>query len=406
MSSSSTPDFNKLFQENMAKLEKIKTDVEAKITEKTTFSKTVMTELQDINKRLTDVRSKLNQLRTHLLDLEGHIKTKDTEILDKGTNCAGLQTEIDRLKDELARSQDDSRRFKEEYDAKQNQLVRENTDMTKLIEQFKQRDEETKRIIQQLQKELEDEKRRFQGLIKENEDLKQQHSMLSSKIDEITQKLATLSSADTTTPGDVSRLLQQIKDIIDSLEQDVSTSTSSSSTGSSSSSSSKVQTVGDKFAVPLENIIREKINSTVWKSTTLTTNVFNGKSFEELLKMLYGKPAMTGADESKFLKAFKELVNLNAKEVTAFLIGSIFASYKIELKGNELEGGKKSRKSRKTKKIKRRRQKGGFTYSDKTKRRTFSSSPRTSSPRTSSRRSSSPLSSQSDRPKRKSKKTL
>jgi myosin heavy subunit len=373
--------FKDEFKKNMASLEKIKTDVETKITEKTTFSKTVMTELQKINSRLTDVRSKLTTLKSRLVDLEGKIKEKETGIADAGTACTGLQEEIQRLKDALERSQDEQRRFKEDSDAKQ---------------------EENKRQIQQLEKQLVDEKARYGGLIRENEELKQDHVALSNKIDEITQKIATLSSADTTTPEDVTRLLEQIKDILNNLEKDVSSSASSSTSASGSTSGS--ETVGEAVGKPLATILR------TWSQPALERVVFNGKTFRELLQILYGKPARSGSDESKFLKAFDFLVKMTDKDINSTIIGSIFspAQFDIKLNVDDLEGGKKSRKpkkTRKTKKIKRRRrQKGGYTYSDKTKRRTFSSSPRTSS--SSSRRSSSPTSSQNDRPKRKSRKTL
>jgi len=376
--------FKDEFNKNMASLEKIKNDVETKITEKTTFSKTVMTELQDMNRRLTDVRSNLTTLKSRLVDLEGKIKEKETGIADSGTACTGLQDEIQRLKDALNRSQDELRRFKEDSDTKQ---------------------EENKRQIQQLEKQLVDEKARYGDLIKDNEELKRQQVALSNKIDEITQKIASLSSADTTTPEDVTRLLDQIKDILNNLEKDVSSSASSSASSGTSSSASSSQTVGQAVGKPLNTILR------TWSQPALERVVFNGKTFRELLQILYGKPARSGSDESKFLKAFDFLVKMTDKDINSIIIGSIFSPEQFDIKLNvdDLEGGKKSRKpkkTRKTKKIKRRRQKGGFTYSDKTKRRTFSSSPRTSSSSSSSRRSSSPTSSQHNRPKRKSRKTL
>jgi predicted nucleic acid-binding Zn-ribbon protein len=414
--SSNAPDFNKLFQENMVKLEKIKTDVESKITEKTTFSKTVMTELQDINKRLSVVRNKLNELKTHLLDLEGQIKNKGDEIIDKGNNCVGLEEEIKRLKDSLAESQKQQQDLESKYNLEFQGLVDEKDKLRTEKEAYETRNKELeaemsllKQQIEQLTKQLQGELTNLEKVMRENEELKRQHLELSKKIDDITKEISTLSSADTISPGDITALLQQIKDILANLEQNVdisatssSKSTTSSSSSSSSTSSSKVQTVGEAIGKPLDEIFR------TWTQPILERVVFNGKTFRELLQILYGKPAQNGADGSKFLKVFKILANLDAKNVDNIVVGSIFASYKITLNVNDLEGGKKTRKIRKakkTKKIKRRRQKGGYTYSDKSKRRTFSSSPRSVSS-SSSRMSSSPSSSQNDRPKRKSKRTL
>ena len=399
--SSSAPDFNKLFEENMKKLAKIKTDIESGISTKSAFSKTVLAELQDINKRLNEVRGNLNTLKSRLVDLEGRIRDKDSEIIDKGTNCADLQEENVRLKAAVDSLQLQLADMKETY--------REQFDVSKAEYEKNKKAIEAerdllKRNLDDVQRRLQNELAKLEETVRENDQLKKQHSALSTEINDIEQKIASLNGLDVKTQGDLTAQIQTIKSILVNLEQDVSTS----GTGSSSS---KVKTIG-------EVVIKKPLNEMLagLSQTMLDRVEWNTMKLREIITNLYNRPAYNndGVNQSKYSKALAAILRGKGSMNNAEL-DNIFTIYKItDLTRDELEGGKKSRKTRKTRKtrmIRRRKQKGGYTYSEKTKRRTFSSSPRTSSPRTSSsrtssRRSSTLSSSQNDRPKRKSRKTL
>ena len=80
-------DFNKLFQDNMEKLDSLQQGIAAKISEKTTFSKQILPQLKEINTKVLRVRDKFNELNRRLSDLEKQIKEKDSGIADAGTAC-------------------------------------------------------------------------------------------------------------------------------------------------------------------------------------------------------------------------------------------------------------------------------------------------------------------------------
>jgi len=403
MSSSSAPDFNEIFKENMSKLGKIKSDIESGIVTKSAVSKQIISELQNVNTKLNDVRSKLNGLKSHLVDLEGRIKNNEAEIIDKGNNCTGLKEENERLNAAINDLQSQLSRMKETYDDQFNQLKSEYEKNKKALEAER---DMLKRSYDDVQKRLHDELTNLEKAVRENAELKKQQSLLSKEINDIEQKIASLNGLDAQTQGDLEAQIKTIKSILVNLEQDIATiTTSSSSTGSSSTgSSSTVQTVG-------QILIKKPLNDMLAGLSQMMLDRVNwhGMKLREIISNLYSRPAYNndGVTQSKYYNALNAILRGKGSMNDAEL-DSILNIYKItDLNKNELEGGKKPRNTRKiikTKKIKRRRQKGGYTYSDKTKRRTFSSSPRTSS--SSSRRSSSPTSSQHNRPKRKSRKTL
>ena len=122
-------DFNKLFQDNMEKLDSLQQGIAAKISEKTTFSKQILPQLKEINTKVLRVRDKFNELNRRLSDLEKQIKEKDSGIADAGTACAGLQEEIQRLKTELASSQQQQRDLEQTYNTRFQELTEEKDKM-------------------------------------------------------------------------------------------------------------------------------------------------------------------------------------------------------------------------------------------------------------------------------------
>jgi hypothetical protein len=94
--------------------------------------------------------------------------------------------------------------------------------------------------------------------------------------------------------------------------------------------------------------------------------------------------------DNKYARALNELGSANNSQDVV----NILSKNNIPIKNGRIVGGKKSKKSRKTqKKRKIRKQKGGFEYSGKTKRRRLTVPRSTSSQRSSSQRSSSQRSS-------------
>ena len=60
---SGEPDFQEMFKQNMDQLNSIQDDIRVKITEKSEFSKQILPQLQDINRKLAIVRDKFNLLQ-------------------------------------------------------------------------------------------------------------------------------------------------------------------------------------------------------------------------------------------------------------------------------------------------------------------------------------------------------
>ena len=154
---SGEPDFQEMFKQNMDQLNSIQDDIRVKITEKSEFSKQILPQLQDINRKLAIVRDKFNLLQKQLKDLETEIKSKDEGIADAGTACAGLQNEIERLTQESAALQAEIQRLQGELTTSQNQqtgLSNQKQEMDQLINQLKTKEEELNRNIAFLQERL------------------------------------------------------------------------------------------------------------------------------------------------------------------------------------------------------------------------------------------------------------
>ena len=58
---SGEPDFQEMFKQNMDQLNSIQDDIRVKITEKSEFSKQILPQLQDINRKLAIVRDKFKR---------------------------------------------------------------------------------------------------------------------------------------------------------------------------------------------------------------------------------------------------------------------------------------------------------------------------------------------------------
>lgn len=410
-------DFNKLFQDNMEKLDSLQQGIAAKIAEKTTVSKQILPQLKEINTKVLRVRDKFNELNRRLSDLEKQIIEKDSGIADAGTACAGLQEEIQRLKAELANSQQQQRDLEQTYNTRFQELTEEKDKMRseqvqlqQTIAQLEEKQRSLQAEINALTQQLEQSRQNMEKMVQENQQLKEQHQALSKKINEIKTQIDGLIAMDTVNPEEIIALLEQIKNVIDEIDKAPGVATSVSAptvTGNNSRPS-----VGQKMGKTLDAIYG------TYNQNTLNNVNSGGMSLRQIIDNLYNRPAFNkdGVTNSKYSNALNAILALKGR-VNGGELTNIFKVNRIaDLDENELEGGKrskKSRKSRKTQKKMRRRQKGGYTYSDKTKRRRFTTvTPRSSSPGSysssprSSRKTSTTTQSQNYKARGKSKKTM
>lgn len=415
-------DFNKLFQDNMEKLDSLQQGIAAKISEKTTFSKQILPQLKEINTKVLRVRDKFNELNRRLSDLEKQIKEKDSGIADAGTACAGLQEEIQRLKTELANSQQQQRDLEQTYNTRFQELTEEKDKMRseqvqlqQTIAQLEEKQRSLQAEINALTQQLEQSRQNMEKMVQENQQLKEQHQALSQKINEIKTQIDGLIAMDTVNPEEITALLEQIKNVIDEIDKapGVATSVSASSISNETLTGNNSRpSVGQQMGKTLDAIYG------TYNQNTLNNVNSGGMSLRQIIDNLYKRPAFNkdGVTNSKYSNALNAILALKGR-VNGGELTNIFKVNRIaDLDEDELEGGKRSKKSRKSrktqKKMRRRRQKGGYTYSDKTKRRRFTTvSPRSSSPGSysssrSSRKTSTTSHSQNYKARGKSKKTM
>jgi predicted nucleic acid-binding Zn-ribbon protein len=364
MSSSREPDFKQLFEQNMGKLQQINTVIQQKITEKAAFSKDVLSQLQRINDSIKVLAGKFNDLNKYLAELQQEIQNKNTGIVDVGDKCVGLQDEIRRLQAEIARlqaemakSQDVQRSFKDTYDASQRDLVDKNKQMEQLIAELKQQ-------LASSKAELNAYTQQRQMMIDENTELKRQHDGLSRKIDEITQQINNLiATTDTVNPQEIQELLQEIRTVIDNINGAVpgrSFSGNNSSSSSSSSSSGNSSKIDPNTQINIDG-----------------RNYPLGYIIDQLNKKNNENRRNTGNANNKY-KTTLDNINLTGDATT---IPRILQSNNIGFTSSGIiRGGKRSKKTKKTKKRRKIiKQKGGYEYSGKSKRRRFSVTRSTSS---------------------------
>lgn len=410
---SGEPDFNRLFQENMEKLDGLQQGIAAKITEKTEVSKQILPQLKEINEKVLRLRDKFNLLKQQLVNLEKTIGEKETGIADVGTACVGLQDEIERLKQQLASSQQQQQDLEQTYNTRFQELTEEKDKMRSEQAQLKQTIAQLEELQRSLRAEITALTRRLEELtqnmtraIEENKQLKDQHLALSKKINEIKTQIDGLIAMDTVKPEEILGLLEQIKKVIDEMDK-------ASVSAASVSGNNRGLSVGQQMRRSLDQIYG------TYNPNTLNAVELGGMTLRQIIGNLYNRQAFNkdGVTSSKYFNALNAILVLKGR-VNSAALTQIFRDNRIrDLDEDELEGGKRSKKSRKSrksrktqKKIRRRRQKGGYTYSDKTKRRRFTTvSPRSSSPRSyssSPRTSTTITQSQNYKARGKSKKTM
>ena len=387
------PDFKAEFQQNMTQLDSIKTDIERKITEKAALSNQILPQLQDINRKLAGVLQKFNLLKGQISDLERRILEGDQGITDAGNKCIGLQDEIARLKQDLANSQQQQQDLEQTYNIRFHELTEEKDKMETSQDQMRQMINQLKTQEEYLKQQILESEARYrqlQGIMtqlsEENQLLKQQHIDLTKKIKDIRAQIDILITTDKVDPQQITDLLAQINKIIDEINDDSSsgnnssgivgdllsglTGNNSSSSSSSSSSSGTGSSSSGRNRLPL--------------TTQIDYGGFNLTLDDIVTSLKFKNSQMRTDPNNKYAKALNELGSANNSQD----IVTILSKNNIPIKSGRITGGKKSKKTKKRRRV--RKQKGGFEYSGKSKRRRFSvtRSPRSSQSRSSQSRSS------------------
>ena len=386
------PNFQEMFQQNMNQLQSIQNDIGRKLTEKSEFSKQILPQLVDINKKLKNVRDKFNLLNQQLRNLEREITDKDKGIADAGTACAGLQNEIERLQQELTASQRDLAITKEKLNESNegSQFANEDKQMEEMINALKRKEASLKFEIDSLKRFLSEQQTLMERLRDENEILKRQHFQLTQKISEIRKQIDDLNNADDKdpTPTQINELLKQITTILNDIDSNQPSSSEGGifsslfPPGLSSSSSSSSSASASQPKIPLDTQInidgRSLTLETIMDQLTRKRNQLQNSNPRGINKY------------QNALDGIRNAINSNDVNQVNSTIPGILNDSSIKFNSsNVIIGGKRSRKTKKTKKIRRRRQKGGYQYNEKTKRRRFTTSvPNSSTSRTSRRTSS------------------
>ena len=239
----------------------------------------------------------------------------------------------------------------------------------------------------------------MEELTNENAELKRQHFQLTQKISEIRNQIDALNNADDKdpTPTQINELLKQITTMLNEITSNQPPPSEGGllsslfSPGSSSSSSAAASPPSSPRSPP-----RIPLDTQIFFSPG---QVF---TLQEIIDQLnFKNNQMRRSDpNNKYARALSNIRIAASPEA----IPGIIRNNSIYINNGRIIGGKRSRKTKKTKKI-RRRQKGGYQYNEKSKRRRFTTSvPNSSTSRTS--RTSSKTTSSLNKDKSKTRKTL
>jgi hypothetical protein len=367
-----------------------------------------------INKENMDNTTKFNTDMTRWLGLI------NTQVLSLKPLIGNLQNLIKQLKSESGKVVDTGNDNSEMIRNLQEQLAQKNAEIADLK---KQQPEGQQMLTEDMQKKFQEQiadlNTQIQTLQAENRKLATDKQVLDEMVNQSYQAIVRAGQ----TLGQVQkqqineeefkRVLTGIQGEVEQIKTDLTNLLGGPPTGSSSSSSSSsaspapkppaavapgMRTVGNELAIGQANPPTDE----KWLLDEFTQNVLDNAYWKDIplrqiIKILYGKPAFNkdGVTPSKYRNALVEILRNNVS-MNVPKLSRIFQNNRItNLKIDELDGGKRRRKSKKTQKKRNvRKQKGGFEYSGKSKRRRFSvtrstSKPRSSQPRTSSQPTSS-----------------
>ena len=421
----SQSDFLNEFEEQMARLAKIRGAIEQSLQFKEQFTNDLKTKLANINQKLKELSTIIKTLKGRADDLEGQIGTNSGAINDKEQQLRELEqrirdteqqyeslrtqltneiktrqqtiddceeqlrklteenellkNQVSALNEQMRTSGDDQKataaqKIKEITENSQKQLDEQREQLTQQIDELQRKIEETNEEKQKIQDELtghqgtsQDQlqllQKQIDELKTENENLIFRLRAATESIKYATDKLEELMNSvpNAQTKQEVDALLNEIEATISDI--------------SSTAQGQPIRGTGEKLGMGESKLPDDTIIPIYDKNTK--TNV--GMSFSALKDQLKTKSEQvfrnTNIKNNKYERALKEMESIQSPDE----IGPILRNKGINIKDNNVMGGRKTKKNRK--------QKGGFIYKSNTRRKILSNNSRRSSKR-SSRRSS------------------
>ena len=322
----------------------------------------------------------LKPLIGNLQNLINNLKTASGKVVDTGNSNDEM---IRNLQEQLAQKNAEVDNFKRQMPLAENQQM--------LGEETQQRFQQQ---LQDYQRQIVDLNNRIQILQEENRKLTTDKQVLDEMVNKSYQAIVragqTLGQVQKQqiNERDFANTLQGIHAEVEQIKNELATLLGGPPTSSSSSSSSASSSSAGPNPPRDENFILSQFTPNV-----LDNAYWKDMPLREIITNLYQRPTVNrdGVTPSKYRNALDEIIGFG-NTINVPKLSKIFQNNRItNLKNNELEGGKRSRKFKKTqKKMKVRKQKGGYEYNGKSKRRRFSVTRSTSSPRSSKQRSSQP----------------
>jgi chromosome segregation ATPase len=335
-------------------IERLKQERDAAIAELEQLKKQYMADTQDFQKRIDDCEGQLRTLTDQLNTITAERDSLKTELQNKGDLAATHAGELQNLTDQhtqkllekdeqLKLQQEDCagkmKNLQDEIAARDIEIARlrsvfenDNGNMRRQIDELNRQNQELQQNIQQLQEQL-------RVLQEENEDLKNRIISATMAIMEATNRLQELNDPSSFDQAGLNSAFAQVEASI----QDIS------------------------------NAIQGRGNAVIQERQSNPNVVnFQGVQFNiaDLLQQLKAKSKQVPIDritgqQSSYVIALQAIQSGTNPE-------QALADAKVPVKNGKIMGGK-------TKKRKHKKQRGGFTYKNNAKRRTFTSSLKTTS---------------------------
>jgi|688.fasta_scaffold313268_2 chromosome segregation ATPase len=331
-------------------IERLKQERDAAIAELEQLKKQYMADTQDFQKRIDDCEGQLRTLTDQLNSITAERDSLKTELQSKGdlasTHAGELQSLTEQNtqklleKDEQLKLQQEDcagkmKNLQDEIAAKDLEIARlrsvfenEYGNMRRQIDELNRQNQELQQNIQQLQEQL-------RILQEENEDLKNRIISATMAIMEATNRLQELNDPSTFDQAGLNTAFAEVEASI----QDIS------------------------------NAIQGRGNAVIQERQS-NPNVVNFQGVQldvnDIIQQLKSKPTKNSfGNDTSYIKALRAIQSGTNPE-------QALADAKVPVKNGKIMGGK-------TKKRKHKKQRGGFTYKNNAKRRTFTSSLKTTS---------------------------
>lgn len=416
----SANDFIQQFEASMSRLAEIRKGIQANLEIKEQFSNKIKQSLGEINNRLVNLIQQIATLKETADNLQQQVDSNNTSMGDKDAQIQALKDQISQLQAEyenrISQLNDEKKQLVESA-TKQQQLIDELEGKLRNItserdalsnelqgkgEQSKQHADEIQRLVQEAQnkenellQKINECEAKIQGfeqqlndkdaeIAKLNKDLEtaQSESQNASEIlKEQIEKLTQVNGHLIERIVQATRAINEAADDLDAISKSVPNATTQQ----------EVDDLIEQIEKSIENIGRAvqgqraasqplSQNSTIPPDTNIvindvTTGNKNNMPLYMLTKQLQKKATQLSRVnpniENKYAKALQEIRKAATPENVSQILNNNNVIIKNTERGLEISGGRKTKKNKRNKK-----QKGGFTYKLKSKRRSISSIPK------------------------------